>query len=188
MSLQIEIESLRQQLAQLAREADVELAQRYALRPVQSERLSLYRRLRRSVGRILRELGLRRAPPPEPWLPGLNHVEYGNDAGPVVIWAFGMDRDTLRAACRGLETLNGTIPRFVPILVTDVPDFAFFSRLGWLVEYVPTLAPPAGDYAERKRRYLAWRYRDAPALPASAGLTAESIELARTGDPAPHQA
>jgi hypothetical protein len=84
--------------------------------------------------------------------------------------------------------LNGTIPRFVPILVTDVPDFAFFSRLGWLVEYVPTLAPPAGDYAERKRRYLAWRYRDAPALPASAGLTAESIELARTGDPAPHQA
>ena len=180
MSLQIEIESLRQQLAQLARDADIDLAQRYALRPVQSERLSLYRRLRRAVGRILRALGLRRAPPPEPWLPGLNHVEYGNDAGPVVIWAFGMDRDTLRGACRGLETLNGTIPRFVPILVTDVPDFAFFSRLGWLVEYVPTVSPPAGDYAERKRRYLAWRYRDAPALPASAGLTGESIELARS--------
>jgi hypothetical protein len=58
----------------------------------------------------------------------------------------------------------------VPVLVTDVADFAFFSRLGWLVEYVPALSTPADDYGERKRRYLAWRYRDAPALPVSAGL------------------
>jgi hypothetical protein len=97
-----------------------------------------------------------------------------------VIWAFGMDRDTLRAACRGLETLTSTLPGFVPILITDVRDFAFFSRLGWLVEYVPTLSAPASAYAERKRRYLAWRYRDVPAVHASAGLTGESIELARS--------
>ena len=180
MSLQGDIESLQQQLAQWVGEADVDLAQRYALRPVQSEKLSPYRRLRRAVGLILRELGLRRAPPLEPWLSGLNHVEYSDGATPLVIWALGMDRDTLRAMCRGFETRHATAPDFAPILVTDVPDFAFFSRLGWLVEYVPSLSAPAGDYAERKRRYLAWRYRDVPALPVSAGLTAESINLARS--------
>jgi hypothetical protein len=180
MSLQREKECLRQQLAQWVSEADIDLERRYALRPLQSETLSLYRQLRMAVGRKLRELGLRRAPPLEPWLPGLNHVEYGNDARPLVIWAFGMDRETLRAACRGFETLNSIVPGFVPILITDVRDFAFFSRLGWLVEYVPTLSAPATGYAERKRRYLAWRYRDVPALPVSAGLTEESINLARS--------
>jgi hypothetical protein len=72
------------------------------------------------------------------------------------------------------------LPGFVPVLVTNVADFAFFSRLGWLVEYVPALSAPAGGYAERKQRHLAWRYRDAPALPVSAGLTDESIALARS--------
>jgi hypothetical protein len=179
MSLEEE-ESLRQQLAQWVSEADIELARRYALRPVQSETMSLYRRLRRAVGRILRELGLRRTPPPEPWLQGLNHVEYSDGARPLVIWGLGMDCDTLRAACRNFKMLQAAAPEFVPVLVTDVADFAFFSRLGWLVEYVPTLSAPAGGYAARKRRYLAWRYRDAPALPVSAGLTAESINLARS--------
>ena len=180
MSLEGEEENLRQQLTQWVGEADVELARRYALRPVQSETMSLYRRLRRAVGLKLRELGLRRTLPPEPWLPGLNHVEYGDGARPLVIWGLGMDRDTLRAACRNFKMLQAAAPDFVPVLVTDVADFALFSRLGWLVEYVPTLSAPAGGYAERKRRYLAWRYRDAPALPVSAGLTEESMNLARS--------
>jgi hypothetical protein len=62
------------------------------------------------------------------------------------------------------------MPGFAPVLVTDVADFAFFSRLGWLVEYVPPLSAPAGEYAGRKQRHLAWLYRDALALPASVGL------------------
>jgi hypothetical protein len=57
--------------------------------------------------------------------------------------------------------------------VTNVADFSFFSRLGWLVEYLPALSSPADGYAERKKRYLAWRYRDAPILPVSAGLGLE---------------
>jgi hypothetical protein len=170
MMSQGESEGLRQQLALWISEADIDLAQRYALRPVQSEKLSPYRRLRRAVGRILRELGLRQAPPHEPWLPGLNHIEYSDGAGPLVIWALGMDRDTLRAACRNFKMRHAAAADFVPVLVTDVPDFAFFSRLGWLVEYVPSLSAPADAYAERKRRYLAWRYRDALAVHASAGL------------------
>jgi hypothetical protein len=98
-------------------------------------------------------------------------MECSEGARPFVIWALDTDRDTLRAACRGFETLSAAVPGWFPVLITDIADFAFFSRLGWLVEYVPELSAPAGGYAERKQRYLAWRYRDAPALPVSAGLT-----------------
>lgn len=176
MNLRSESEILRQQLAQWASEGDSHLAHRYALRPAQSEKISLYRRLRRAVGYKLRELGLRRAPPPEPWRPGLKHVEYSSGARPLVIWALGMDRDTLRKACRGFKMIQTAAPDVIPVLVTDVADFALFSRLGWLVEFVPTLSAPAGGYAARKQRYLAWLYRDAPAVHASDGLR-EDVRL-----------
>ncbi len=170
MSARAEIEALRRHLEELASAAETGLAERYALRPLPGERPSLYRRSRKALGRILRRLGLRRTQPLEPWLPGLKHVECSDEAKPLVIWALGTERETLRAACRRFETLQASSPGWVPVLVTDVPDFAFFSRLRWLVEYVPVLSAPAGGYAERKRRHLAWRYRDAPAIPVSAGL------------------
>jgi hypothetical protein len=164
-----EIIDLRERLRRLAAEVDVDLA-RYALRPLPSEVPSAYRRLRRAFGRQLRRWGLRPTPPLEPWFAGLNHYPHREDAKPLVIWALGCERDVLRAACRGFaEALHGA-PGFAPVLVTDVADFAFFSRLGWLVELVPPLSAPAAAYAARKERYLAWRYRDAPALPVSAGL------------------
>lgn len=163
-------EALQQQLAQWASEADVGLTQRYALHLVRWETLSLYRRLRRTLGRALRDLGLRRAPPLEPWLTGLNHAEYSDGARPLVIWAIGMDRYTLRRACQNIKMRQAAAADFVPVLVTDIADFAFYSRLGWLVEYVPPLSAPATDYAERKRRYLAWRYRDERSMYATAWL------------------
>lgn len=170
MSVRVETEVLRRRLEQLAREAETSLTRRYELRFPPAERRSLYRRLRMFVGRILRQLGIRRPPPPEPWLPTLNHIQHDEGAKPYVIWALDSDRDTLRAACQGFEALQAAMPGWVPILITDIADFAFFSRLGWLVEYVPELSASAGGYAERKQRYLAWRYRDAPALPVSAAL------------------
>jgi hypothetical protein len=63
------------------------------------------------------------------------------------------------------------------VLITPLSDFAFYSRLGWLVEYLPKLGNDEA-YRERKRRYLAWRYRDATALPLSAGL-ADAAEVVR---------
>ncbi|MCZ6887543.1 MAG: hypothetical protein O7H39_03530 [Gammaproteobacteria bacterium] len=171
MSLREETETLRRSLERLAGEFETDLGRRYALQFPPPESLSLYRRLRVNVGRLLRWLGIRRVRPLEPWLAGLNHVKCSEGARPFVIWALDTNRDTLRAACRGFETLQAELPGWVPVLITDIADFAFFSRLGWLVEYVPELSEPAGGYAERKRRYLAWRYRDAPALPVSAGLT-----------------
>lgn len=170
-ALVAETRALRNDLAQLARIADVRrLARRYALREPPHASANFYRRLRRFVGRIVRRFGFR----VEPWSPGLNHFERSNAARPFLIWALDVDRDTLREACSGFETQLTELTDWVPVLVTDVTDFAFFSRLGWLVEYVPALSAPAGDYAERKKQYLAWRYRSAPALPVSAGLSADA--------------
>jgi hypothetical protein len=160
-------DALRQHLVELSGEADFGLARRYALRPLPWETPNPYRRVRRVIGRVLRLLGLRSGPPLEPWLTELNHVDYCEAPRPILIWALGIDRDTLRRACDRFIELQAASPGWAPVLVTDVADFAYFSRLNWLVEYVPTLSAPAEGYFDRKLRYLAWRYRNAPALPAT---------------------
>jgi hypothetical protein len=81
-----------------------------------------------------------------------------------------IDRDELRSACGRIRELQTGSPGWAPVLVTDVADFAFFSRLNWLVEYVPSLSAPADGYFEHKLRYLAWRYRDVPALSVTAEI------------------
>ena len=164
MSLSAEMARSRQDIEQSFGRAEIRLVRRYGrLRPL--KRLSAYRRFRKAVASILRRIGFRPASPPEPWLSALKHVERSDEAKPLVIWALGVDPESLRDVCRDLETRQASFNGYAPVLVTDVADFAFFSRLGWLVEYVPSLSAPAGRYAERKRRYLAWRYRDAEALP-----------------------
>src|SRR5690606_2857042 len=135
MSFPLEAESLTRQLRRWADEADVDLARRYALKPLPSKQPSLYRRIRRALGLKLRQWGLRRPPPLEPWLPGLNHVEYTGREQPIALWALGMEGEALRTACRNFRKLQAGAPDIVPVLIADVADFAFFSRLGWLVEY-----------------------------------------------------
>ena len=162
--------SLRRRLDQLTNEFDTGLCQRYDLQFTSPEELKLSRRLRRATGRLLRRLGLMRPLPPrppaplEPWLTELGHVDYGKTAKPLLIWAMEIDRDELRSACGKIRELQTGSPGWAPVLVTDVADFAFFSRLNWLVEYVPSLSAPADEYFEHKLRYLAWCYRDVPAL------------------------
>lgn len=175
MNPRAEIEALRTELDRLTRSADPDMAQRYALWHPPGQRRTLYRRLRKAFGRLLRRLNLRPTQRQEPWSPTLRHAEYSDSDEPVVIWALGMNREELEQACRSISRLLDVPPRRVPVLVTDVAHFAFYSRLGWLVEYIPSLGAPADGYRERKRRYLASRYRDAPALPASIGL-AEKVK------------
>ena len=170
MSLRADIEALRDQLDRLVRQGEADLTRRYALWHPPGQRRTPYRRFRRALGRLLRWLHLRPTQPLEPWLPGLKHADDSHAARALVIWALGTDREQLRGACREFERLLASLPAWTPVLITDVADFAFFSRLGWLVEYIPTLADPAGNFRERKRRYLAWRYKDAPSLPVSVGL------------------
>jgi hypothetical protein len=129
-----------------------------------------YRRLRWGVARMLiamERLGLK---PPAPWLPALRHADGADRARPWLIWAEGIDRDTLRAACRGFQSLQASLPGRAPVLVTDVPDFAFYSRLGWLVEFLPELSGEGESYRRRKAAFLARLYGNAPALPATVGL------------------
>lgn len=171
MSLEAETERLRRRLERLAREAESDpVLARYP--PLFGRlRLSVYRRARLAAGDVLRGLGLKAPPPRRSWQPGLRHLAQDESSRPLVVWALDIEREALRHACLGFKRIEAQLrPGLVPVLVTDVADFAFFSRLGWLVEYVPALSDPAAAYAARKTRYLAWRYRDAPALPASAGL------------------
>lgn len=104
------------------------------------------------------------------WLPTLKHGSADENARVLLIWALGMERDELRRACEGFSLHLQDMPSLAPVLVTDVADFAYFSRLGWLVEYLPELVGEGQSYQERKRAYLAWRYRDAVVFPAAAGL------------------
>lgn len=164
-----ELETLRRHLDALAESSDDDLMTRYRLRPAPRPP-GLYWQLRWLAARVLRGLetiGIKR---PRPWPAALKHAPAGIGARPLLIWAMGSDRDALREACRGFVELQGALPGFAPVLVTDVADFAFFSRLGWLVEYVPKLSGAGEPYQERKARFLARLYRGAPALPVSAGL------------------
>ncbi len=108
------------------------------------------------------------------WLPTLKHAQPEDNITILLIWALGVEQDELRTSCEGfIKRLDG-ISVMVPVLVTDNADFAYFSRLQWLVEYVPPLSGEGVPYHARKEHYLAWRYRNAVAVPASAGRASES--------------
>jgi hypothetical protein len=98
------------------------------------------------------------------WTPKLKHIsEYTGD-GVVVVWAVGAyEKKALEARLLAIKE-TGFSEGVVPVLITNVADFAFYSRLGWLVEYVPELSGVIGSYAEKKLNYLAWRYRDAKVI------------------------
>lgn len=178
MTFESEAAAIEQRLADLASAADDELVGRYALeRPPMPP--GLYWRMRWLAGWTLRWLegvGLWR---PDPWPVRLKLAAGAPKAKPLLIWAVGADRASLRTACESLSHLAESFPGFAPVLVTDVADFAFFSRLGWLVEFVPRLAGDGHSYDERKLRFLARLYQGAPVLPVSAGLGKDPVEEIR---------
>lgn len=170
MTLVQETEALRAQLKEWAKDPEWALLVRYELLP-QKPLPVWHRRLSHKVGRMLRVLCLSRARYlAQPWRSGLKHVPCPPQATPLLIWSEGQDRQLVRDACEGMTLLLNDREEFLPVLVTDVADFAFYSRLGWLVEYLPELSGTGPSYRDRKRRYLAWRYRDALAVPLKAGL------------------
>lgn len=174
MDLATEIASLRKHLDQLSRDFDRDLTTRFALRRPPIPR-GIYWKMRWLAGRLLyflERIGIIRR---GKWPAALKRATKPNNARPLLIWAIGTDRETLREACQGFRVLD-TLPEFAPVLVTDTADFTFYSRLGWMVEYVPAIAGEGEPYDQRKVKYLAWLYRDAPALPARAGLEIASGE------------
>ena len=173
MTLVTETEALRTQLKMWADDPEWALLVRYELLP-QKPSPVWHRRLSQKAGRLLRVLGLSRSRYlKQPWHSGLKHVERPPQATPLLIWSEGHDRQFVRDACEGMKRLLDGRSEFLPVLVTDLADFAFYSRLGWLVEYLPELSGSGPSYRDRKRRYLAWRYRDALAVPLKAGLASK---------------
>lgn len=154
-------EVLRQHLDELADYEDAELARYELMRPAKPP--GLYWQLRWLAGRTLRWLESKGLKQPDRWPVSLKHHGTAK-AKPLLIWAVGTDREKLRLACRRLDEMQFDTSGFVPVLVTDVADFAFFSRLGWLVEYLPTLSGEGHAYEVRKARFIARLYRNAPAL------------------------
>jgi hypothetical protein len=161
--------ALRLDLAALAAEPEWDLLTRHDLlakKPPQS----LQDRVLRILNQFLAATGLFRPHVTKyPWLPTLKHAPVAADARALLIWALGAGRHELRQASEGFSVKLLVKPDLVPVLVTDVADFAYFSRLGWLVEYLPELSGAGASYQERKRRHLAWCYREALIVPVSAG-------------------
>lgn len=173
MNFRDEIDALSKELADLASCPDDALLTRYKMdRPERPQ--GIYWQLRWLAGSALRWLESVGLLPTNPWPVSLLHAGRRRNAAPVIIWAVGADRDTLRRSARGFSDLFDQLPGLAPVLVTDVADFAYFSRLGWLVEYVPRVGGEGEPFDSRKARFLARLYEGAPALPVSAGLEAAS--------------
>lgn len=160
-------DQLRRMLDEHAAEPDGELFARYSL-PTPPLPRGFYWRLRWLAARVLHLLERFRLLPTHPWPAALRHAPGTVHAKPFLIWAVGTDRDSLRRACAGFSQQR--LDEFVPVLVTDVADFTFFSRLGWLVEYLPQLEGEGEPYERRKARYLARLYKGVPVVPVAFGL------------------
>lgn len=170
MTLQEETMALRKRLRHWAAAPEWKLLVRYELLPQRPSPV-WHKRLSHRVGRLLRVLGLSRARyRAQTWRPGLKHAETMPESKTLLLWSDVADIAASRSACAGIQHLLTTHPDYTPVLVTNLADFTFYSRLGWLVEYLPDIPGDGPSYSERKQRYLAWRYRDVVALPLAVGL------------------
>lgn len=173
MSVIAEAKALRRELKALAAKPEWDLLTRYDLLGKKPPS-SLHERVWRRVRHLVALAGLISPHVTQyPWLPTLKHRPVSSDVKTVMIWALGADGYQLHAACEGFSKKLQGGDDLAPVLVTDIADFAFYSRLGWLVEYVPSLSGEGPSLQMRKQAYLAWRYRDACVVPLSAGLASE---------------
>jgi hypothetical protein len=173
MSVIVETNALRRRLKIVARTPEWNLLQRYDLLGKKPP-ASWKERVWRYVRHLLASVKLISPHVTQyPWTAPLKHRPSLAEVQTVVIWAVGADRDQLRHACEGFSKRLQDRDDLAPVLVTDIADFAFYSRLGWLVEYVPSLSGEGPSLYERKQAYLAWRYRDACIVPLSAGLVSD---------------
>ena len=173
MILAADISALRAELAELAADDDPDL-DRYVLKWPRMPS-GFYRQLRWFASLLMRGLEASGAIAPPRWPVSLKQAHSKPGARAYLIWAVEVDRDELRDACQRFVEWQRSMPQFAPVLVTDVADFAFFSRLGWLVEYLPTIAGEGDAFESRKARFLARNYQDAPVIPWNAGLLSNAL-------------
>lgn len=171
MSAHTGIRDIREHLRSLSSASDEALEKKYRLTsPLVPP--GYYWKARWLVGwllRLLENLHLKR---PAPWPARLRQATGNRRARPLLVWAVGAEPERLRAACERIAGIDDLSASYAPVLVTDVADFTFFSRLGWLVEYLPALRGEGEPYNDRKAKLLARLYAGAPVLPADAILDA----------------
>lgn len=165
-----ETRQLRQKISALAAQSEWDLLLRHDLL-ADKPPSRLIDRLYRSGRRFLGKIG---ALPPQltayPWLGTLRHGKSAKETSrPILLWALDMPKEAVRSACYKLLSRLDAKQDLSPVLVTDRADFAFYSRLKILVEYLPDLPGEGMNYQARKQRYLAWRYRTAVVIPLGAG-------------------
>ncbi len=174
MSIVHETLTLRKTLAAWATNPEWALLSHYDLLRKKPP-TSVFDRSYRFLNSILFFLGLARLHVTAySWVPKLKHAEVNGNHSTLLIWAVDLGRDELRTACEAFVVRLQDVHSLVPVLVTDVTDFAYFSRLKWLIEYVPELSGKGVSYHKRKLRYLAWRYREALVVPAAAGYASKA--------------
>ena len=179
MDLQNRAKVLEQRFRELAAIPDDELSERYESGLVKYRPMprSIYWGLRWMVGRTLYWFREQVYKERNPWPASLKDQPASANAKPVLIWAMGTSRASIREACDNLSIHLISLPRFAPVLITDVADFRYFSRLGWLVEYLPCIEGHGEPYDERKLKYLARQFQGAPILPVEAGLSVHGYDL-----------
>ena len=161
-----EVLDLRRRWAELARGMDRKLAVRYSPPPNGRREKILV-----SFGNFQDMLGLKGGYIPKGrWPVALKHAEQAEEGRVLLIWALDSEREATRKACDDLSILLSQSRKLIPVLLTDVADFAYFARLGWLVEYLPKWTGTKAAYRDQKLSYLAWRYRDALVVPVAAGF------------------
>lgn len=175
MSLLQETQQLRERINSWANTFERSTLYRYDLLREKNPSTFINKCYKR-VRRLLARFGLGHPPITSyEWRTTLKHTSLGIESKTtLLIWSVGVEKVSLRKYCEGITERLSSSSGIVPILVTDCADFAYFSRLKWLVEYIPNLSGDGESYSIRKQRYLAWRYRDALVVPASAGLANES--------------
>ena len=187
LSVVEEFEALRKHLCRLAGEADDDLTSKYELqRPPKPP--GLYWQFRWLAGRLVRWLQSKKIWRSDPWPVALKQMPAHASAKPLLLWAVGAEQYMLREACERFSELLVKLPGYAPVLITDVTDFAFFSRLGWLVEYLPKMIGEGESYENRKTRMLARTYRGAPAFPVNTVLAcsgSEVLQLLKSGAATP---
>ena len=164
-----EVAELRQQLDQLASAPREPQLDRYEMQRPERPK-GLYWQLRWLVGGLLRRLAKAGILPSNPWPTGLAHTDRKKGAKPVLVWGLGASREQIRDGCDALSRFFENRNDIAPVLVTDVADFAYFSRLSWLIEYVPHIVGNGENFESRKLKLLAKVYPGAAILPLRSGL------------------
>ncbi len=103
--------------------------------------------------------GIRKIMRPSGWQVDLKHALSSERKKTLLLWSEGLCKEEQRRLCQNVQEYLQEYSEYIPVLVTDMSDFAYFSRLHWLVEYLPKLRMQSdANYKEQKRAYLLWRY------------------------------